>query len=183
MGLREDAEDLVRAHQRAAAEENVLAPWADPELPEWCSELATALWRGSFRPSPVYYRADDPTHAWRGPHAARLHHLGYGWQLTALHKHSERIATSTAVVLETGSLWRGVGGGRRPGRGLRALGGQSAIEGLQPGHDVHFAVRRFDEHGAEAEAERRLLFGVAGLAALIEDAIGVGEHGELEWRL
>jgi len=34
-----------------------------------------------------------------------------------------------------------------------------------------------------ARDDRRLLFGVAGLAALIEDTVRVGPHGELHWHL
>ncbi|WP_153038925.1 hypothetical protein, partial [Rathayibacter tanaceti] len=139
MGLREDAEELVREHRRAAARTDVLEPWSDPEAPEWCTELAAALWQGSFRPSPVYFRRPDPVHGWRGPHSARLHHLGYGWQLTAHREHRGVISSETAVVLETGSLWRGLGLGRRPARGLR---GRSSVEGLQAGHDAHFARAR-----------------------------------------
>ncbi|SMH46406.1 hypothetical protein SAMN06295885_2737 [Rathayibacter oskolensis] len=183
MGLRDDAEDLVRVHQRAAAEAHVLVPWSDPETPDWCAELAAGLWEGSFRPSPVYYRPEDPSHAWRGPHPVHVHHLGYGWQLTAHRERAGASVSTTAVVLETGSLWLGTGTGRRPGRGLRALGDHGLIEGLQPGHDDFFAVRRFADRSPEAQADRRLLFGVAGLAALIEDTVRVGPHGELDWTL
>ncbi|QHC66075.1 hypothetical protein Q0F99_14175 [Rathayibacter oskolensis] len=182
--LRAEAEDLVRRHQRAAADAHVLVPWADPETPEWCSELAAALWEGSFRPSPVYFRAEDPAHAWRGPHPVRLHHLGFGWQLTA-HRETAGGGTesTTVVVLETGSLWFGAGPGRRPARGLLGLGDHGPVEGLQPGHDSYFAVRNLTERDGAARAERRLLFGVAGLAALIEDTVRVGPHGELDWSL
>jgi hypothetical protein len=183
MGLREDAEDLVRAHQRAAQEAHVLVPWADPETPEWCTELATSLWQGSFRPRPVYYRAEDPSHAWRGPHPVRVQHLGFGWQITAHREVDGQPLAITAVVLETGSLWLGLGAGRRPARGLRALGDHGLVDGLQTGHDDYFAVRRFPDRSDEARAERRLLFGVAGLAALIEDTVRVGPHGELDWSL
>ncbi|PPG49126.1 MULTISPECIES: hypothetical protein [unclassified Rathayibacter] len=178
MGLREDAEELVREHRRAAARTDLLDPWSDPETPEWCSELATALWQGSFRPSPVYFRREESSHAWRGPHSTRLHHLGYGWQLTAHREQHGVVSSETAVVLETGSLWRGLGIGRRPARALR---GRLGVEGLQAGHDVHFAVRGIDERSDAERAERRLLFGVAGLAALIEDDVHVGPHGELDW--
>ncbi|PPF32173.1 hypothetical protein C5C41_07310 [Rathayibacter sp. AY1E9] len=178
MGLREDAEELVREHRRAAARTDLLDPWSDPETPEWCTELAAALWQGSFRPSPVYFRREESSHAWRGPHSTRLHHLGYGWQLTAHREQHGVVASETAVVLETGSLWRGLGIGRRP---VRALRGRLGVEGLQAGHDVHFAVRGIDERSDAERAERRLLFGVAGLAALIEDDVHVGPHGELDW--
>ncbi|MWV49271.1 hypothetical protein GRS96_08270 [Rathayibacter sp. VKM Ac-2803] len=182
--LRAEAEDLVRKHQRAAADAQVLEPWADPETPEWCAELAAALWEGSFRPSPVYYRAEDQSHAWRGPHQVRLHHLGFGWQLTANRETAGGGSTATTVVvLETGSLWFGTGPGRRPGRGLLGLGDHGPVEGLQPGHDSYFAVQNLTERDAASRAERRLLFGVAGLAALIEDSVGVGPHGELDWTL
>lgn len=183
MGLREDAEELVRAHQHAAAQAHVLTPWSEPDTPEWCTELASALWQGSFRPSPVYFRAEDPSHAWRGPHQVRLHHLGFGWQLTAHRVQAGARRSITAVVLETGSLWLGLGPARRPGRGLRALTEHGAVDGLQSGHDAYFAVRSFTDRGEQAQAERRLLFGVAGLAALIEDTVGVGAHGELDWNL
>ncbi|MBO0983438.1 hypothetical protein [Rathayibacter sp. SD072] len=181
MGLREDAEELVRAHRRAAERAERTDPWSDPETPEWCGELTAALWQGSYRPSPVYYRAEDLSHAWRGPHPVRLNHLGFGWQITARRMHEGALASSTAVVLETGSLWLGLGPGRRPHRGLLALADSESVEGLQPGHDHYFAVRRFPDADEEQAAERRLLFGVAGLAALIEDAVAIGPQGELEW--
>ncbi|KQQ08026.1 hypothetical protein [Rathayibacter sp. Leaf296] len=183
MGLREDAEELVRAHRRAVEQAQAVEPWADPEAPEWCGELAAALWQGAFRPSPVYYRAEDPSHAWRGPHTVQLHHLGFGWMITARSVRDGALVPSTAVVLETGSLWLGLGPGRRPHRGLLALADTESVEGLQSGHDHYFAVRRFGAGDEAAAAERRLLFGVAGLAALIEDAVRVGPHGELDWEL
>ncbi|AZZ52535.1 MULTISPECIES: hypothetical protein [Rathayibacter] len=183
MALRDDAEELVRQHQREAEEAHVLDPWADPETPEWAGELAAALWQGSFRPSPVYYRAEDPSHAWRGPHPIRVHHLGFGWQITARRLRAGAIVPSTVVLLETGTLWLGLGPARRPGRGLRALGEQGLVDGLQPGHDDYFAVRRFVHTSQAARDDRRLLFGVAGLAALIEDTVRVGPHGELHWHL
>ncbi|AJM77292.1 hypothetical protein [Rathayibacter toxicus] len=176
MGLRDEAEELVRAHQLAASQAETLVPWSDPEMPEWCSELTTAIWRRSFRPSPVYYRMENPSHAWRGPAPVRLHHLGFGWQLTACR--AGQTSRRTVVVLETGSLWQGLGYGQRAGRRRNGT-----VDGLQPGHDGHFAVRGFDDREERARTERRLLFGVAGLAALMEDAVQVGPHGELEWSL
>lgn len=178
MGLREDAEELVREHRRVAAHSHTLDPWSNPETPDWCAELTAALWQGSFRPSPVYFRREDASHAWRGPHSLRLHHLGFGWQLTARREHRGVVSAETAVVLETGSLWSGLGVGRRPARVLR---GRSSVEGMQAGHDVHFAVRGIEDRSDAARAERRLLFGVAGLAALIEDGVRVGQEGELDW--
>jgi hypothetical protein len=180
MGLREDAEELVREHRRAADRHERLDPWSDPEVPEWTAELAAALWQGSFRPGPVYFRREESSHAWRGPHSTRLHHLGFGWQITAHRDPRSGARSETAVVLETGSLWEGLGCGRRPARGARS---GSSVEGLLAGHDAHFAVRGIDDRSSAARAERRLLFGVAGVAALIEDDVRVGQDGELEWSL
>lgn len=182
MTLHDEALELVRAHHLAAVTP-AEAPWQNPDAPEWCAELAAALWQSSYRPYPAYFQLDAPSLPWRGPTLVRLHHVGFGWQLTAHAETAIGSASATVVLLESGSLWRGLGTVQRPPQHAWNHPERDLVEGLLPTHDVYITMQRLRHAAQGQDADYRTLFGVAGLAALIEDAVDVGPHGELGWQL
>ncbi|NQX11003.1 hypothetical protein HQQ80_05140 [Microbacteriaceae bacterium VKM Ac-2855] len=182
MTLRDDALELVRVHQQASVTP-ASAPWEEPDQPEWCAELAAALWESSYRPHPAYFQLDSASLPWRGPTLVRLHHLGFGWQLTAHAETAIGSAAATVVLLETGSLWHGLGTVRQPSQHLWKHTERDHVEGLLPSHDVYITMQRLRRDPRGQEPDYRTLFGVAGMAALIEDAVDLGPNGELGWQL